>query len=119
MRKTVLSVLVALFAVVLMSGVSVAKESAKAKAKAESAVTKGNEPCEPAPVSKVMGTVKSIDPKKGELVLTGEDGKDVTFKITKDQGKKVKAGDKVTVNAEKDVAKRIMKSRGGKPPVGC
>lgn len=120
MKKILTMVLSVMLAVVFASGVSFAAEKSKEKAaetKAAEMKMKEGKACEPEAVSKVSGTVKSIDPKKGELVLTGEDGKDTTFVIKKTQGKKIKAGDKVDVTCvkkgEQCMAKRITKARGG------
>jgi cold shock CspA family protein len=72
-------------------------------------------------IHKVTGTLKSIDHKKGEMVLTGEDGKDTTFKVKEIQTKNVKAGDKVEVTCMTKGAqcyakklKKLEKSRGEK-----
>ena len=72
-------------------------------------------------IHKVTGTLKSIDRKKGEMVLTGEDGKDTTFKVKEIQSKKVKAGDKVEVtcmtkgaNCYAKKVTKLEKSRGEK-----
>jgi cold shock CspA family protein len=64
-------------------------------------------------ISKVTGTFKSINHKKGEMVLTGEDGKDTTFKIKKISSKGISAGDKVEVTCvkkgEECFAKKLKK----------
>ncbi len=72
-------------------------------------------------IHKVTGTLKSIDRKKGEMVLTGEDGKDTTLKIKEIQSKKLKAGDKVEVtcmtkgaNCYAKKVRKLEKSRGEK-----
>lgn len=52
-------------------------------------------------ITKVTGTLKSIDKKKREMVITGEDGKDTTFKIKDLKTKKFKDGDKVEVTCVK------------------
>lgn len=73
-------------------------------------------------ISKVKGTVKSMDAEKGEVVLTAKDGKDVTYKLEGKTGKGIKAGDKVEVTCMKKgedcFAKKIRKlkaSRGKQP----
>src|SRR5512143_3790302 len=64
-------------------------------------------------ISKVKGTFKSMDKKKGELVVTGSDGKDITYKIEGLKAKHFKAGDKVEVTCmqkgEDCYAKKIRK----------
>jgi Cu/Ag efflux protein CusF len=72
-------------------------------------------------ISKVKGTVKSMDAEKGEVVLTAMDGKDITYKLEGKTGKGIKAGDKVEVTCMKKgedcYAKKIRKlkaSRGKK-----
>lgn len=66
----------------------------------------------------VKGAVKSVDAKAGSIVVT-VDGKDMTYKAGKgvDLGK-LKAGDKVEVATDKDVATEI-KAAAKKAPVGC
>jgi Cu/Ag efflux protein CusF len=70
-------------------------------------------------MSHVMkGAVKSVDAKAGSIVVT-VDGKDMTFKAGKDVDvAKFKAGDKVEVTTDKDVATDI-KAAKKKAPVGC
>lgn len=71
------------------------------------------------------GEVKSVDAKAGSIVVT-VDGKDMTFKAGKgvDLGK-FKAGDKVEVATDKDVATEIKAAAPAaaapakKAPVGC
>jgi len=67
------------------------------------------------------GAVKSVDAKAGTIVVTVDGGKDETFKAGKgvDLGK-FKAGDKVEVTTDKDVATEI-KAAAAKPKaaVGC
>lgn len=65
------------------------------------------------------GTIKSVDAKAGTIVLTADGGADMTLKADKsvDLGS-VKAGDKVEVTVDKDVATAI-KAAKKKPAVGC
>lgn len=66
----------------------------------------------------VKGAVKSVDAKAGSIVVT-VDGKDMTYKAGKDVDLgKFKAGDKVEVATDKDVATEI-KAAKKKAPVGC
>ena len=64
------------------------------------------------------GTVKSVDATAGSVVLT-VDGKDTTLKADKsvDLGK-LKAGDKVEADVEKDMLKSV-KAAKPKAAVGC
>jgi hypothetical protein len=65
----------------------------------------------------MKGTVKSADAKAGSIVVT-VDGKDMTYKAGKDVDvAKFKAGDKVDVTTDKDVATAIKAAK--KAPVGC
>ena len=118
MKKYLIAILSVLTLAVFTSGAFAAEAG-----KAESAepknpcATKKN--CGLEGISKVTGTFKSIDRKKGELVLTGEDGKDTTFKIKSIKAKHVKPGDKVEVTCVKKgdecFAKKLKKmeeSRG-------
>jgi hypothetical protein len=63
--------------------------------------------------------VKSVDAKAATMVVTGEDGKDMTMTADKsvDLGK-VKAGDKVMITVEKDMV-MSMKPAKSKQAVGC
>lgn len=63
--------------------------------------------------------VKSVDAKAATMVVTGEDGKDMTLTADKsvDLGK-VKAGDKVMITVEKDMV-TSMKPAKSKQAVGC
>jgi hypothetical protein len=63
--------------------------------------------------------VKSVDAKAATMVVTGEDGKDMTMTADKsvDLGK-VKAGDKVMITVEKDMV-TSMKPAKSKQAVGC
>ena len=72
-------------------------------------------------ISKVTGTFKSIDRKSAVLVLTGEDGKDTTFKLKSVADSDFKSGDKVEVTCmnkgEECFAKKLNnvdESRGKK-----
>jgi len=66
------------------------------------------------------GAVKSVDAKAGSIVVT-VDGKDMTFKAGKGVDlSKFKAGDKVEVATDKDVATEIKAAAPAKKaPVGC
>ena len=71
------------------------------------------------------GAVKSVDGKAGSIVVT-VDGKDMTFKAGKGVDvTKFKAGDKVEVTTDKDVATDIKAAAAAsaapakKAPVGC
>jgi len=72
------------------------------------------------------GAVKSADAKAGSIVVT-VDGKDMTFKAGKGVDvAKFKAGDKVEVTTDKDVATEIKAAAAApaaapakKAPVGC
>jgi hypothetical protein len=64
-------------------------------------------------------TVKSVDAKASTMVVTGEDGKDMTVTADKsvDLGK-VKAGEKVMITVEKDMVTSV-KAAKSKAAVGC
>jgi len=71
------------------------------------------------------GAVKSADAKAGSIVVT-VDGKDMTFKAGKGVDvSKFKAGDKVVVTTDKDMATEIKADAPAaaapakKAPVGC
>ena len=66
------------------------------------------------------GAVKSVDAKASSIVVT-VDGKDMTFKAGKGVDlSKFKAGDKVEVATDKDVATEIKAAAPAKKaPVGC
>ena len=72
------------------------------------------------------GDVKAVDAKAGTIVVT-VDGKDMTFKAGKGVDvSKFKAGDKVEVTTDKDVATAIKAAAAApaaapakKAPVGC
>ena len=71
----------------------------------------------------MKGAVKSVDAKAGSIVVT-VDGKDMTFKAGKGVDvAKFKAGDKVEVTTDKDVATGIKAEAAApakkKAPVGC
>ncbi len=112
MRKYLVSILSVLMFVAFAGGAFAAEAG-----KSESAETKNpcatKKNCGLEGISKVTGTFKSIDRKKGELVLTGEDGKDTTFKIKSLKSKGLTAGDKVEVTCvkkgEECFAKKIRK----------
>ena len=67
----------------------------------------------------MKGAVKSVDAKASTIVVT-VDGKDMTFKAGKGVDvAKFKAGDKVEVTTDKDVATDIKAAAAKKAPVGC
>ena len=118
MKKYLIAILSVLMFVAFTGGAFAAEEgkAKTAEPKNPCAVKKN---CGLEEISKVTGTFKSIDRKKGELVLTGEDGKDTTFKIKSLKSKGITAGDKVEVTCvkkgEECFAKKIKKmekSRG-------
>ena len=120
MVKYLLAVLSVLM-FVAFSGAAFAAEEGKAKPAEQKNVCGTKKNCGLEEISKVAGTFKSIDRKKGEIVVTGKDGKDITYKIEKSTGKGLKAGDKVEVTCVKKgedcYAKKIKKlqaSRGRK-----
>ena len=116
--KYLVGILSAMMFVAFAGGAFAVEEGKKEAAKPENpCVAKKN--CGLEGISKVTGTFKSIDQKKKELVLTGEDGKDTTFKIKSIRAKGIKPGDKVEVTCvkkgEECFAKKIKKmekSRG-------
>jgi cold shock CspA family protein len=118
MRKDLVAILSVLIVVAFVVSSFAAEGGKETSAKSENpCATKKN--CGLEGISKVTGEFKSIDRKKGELVLTGEDGKDTTFKIKDIQAKGIKAGDKVEVTCaqkgEDCFAKKMRKlekSRG-------
>ena len=120
MRKYLVAILSVLTFIVFIGGAFAAETVKPAPVNPENpCATKKN--CGLEGIHKHTGTLKSIDRKKGEMVLTGEDGKDTTFKIKEMQSKKVKAGDKVEVTCmtkgKECYAKKLIKlekSRGEK-----
>ncbi len=121
MRKYLVAILSVLTFVVFTGG-AFADENVKPAPVNPKNPCAGKKNCGLEGVHMVTGTLKSIDKKKGEMVLTGEDGKDTTFKIKEMQGKKVKAGDKVEVTCmikgEECYARKVTKvekSRSEKP----
>lgn len=72
---------------------------------------------------KAKGTLKSVDAAKGMVVFCPEGTKDeVSIKVTADDVKGMKDGEKVTITYDKgkeNVAKKIKKARDVKVPVGC
>jgi len=70
--------------------------------------------------TKQVGTIKSVDAAKGTVVFCPEGTKDeLTIKVSADLMKKAKAGEKVKMVYDNNVASKIVKARGGKVPVGC
>ena len=120
MRKFMVAVLSVLM-FIAFAGVVYAEATCKpASAKTENpcAVKKN---CGLEEISKVTGVFKSIDHKKGELVLTGEDGKEKTLKTKKLRSTDVKPGDKVEVTCQKKgdecyavKMRKLEKTRGKK-----
>jgi len=116
MRKYLAAIL-AVAMLVAFAGLAYAAEAEKAEKK-ESAEMKhpcaGSKNCGLEGVSKVSGKFKSVDKKKGELVVTGEDGKENVFRVKKLNTKGIKEGDKVEVtcvkNGEECFAKKIKKT---------
>ncbi len=112
MRKYLAAVLSVLM-LVMFAGAAFAAEAEKAKPEASEHPCAQNKNCGMEGISKVKGTFKSMDKKKGELVVTGSDGKDITYKIEGLKAKNFKAGDKVEVTCMKKgedcYAKKIRK----------
>ena len=120
MRRYLAAVL-SVIVLVMFSGLALAAEKEAAKAAGSEHPCAASKNCGMEGISKVKGTFKSMDKEKGEIVVTGKDGKDITFKIEGTTGKSLKAGDKVEVTCmkkgEECFAKKIRKmsaSRGKK-----
>jgi len=109
MRKYLVAVLAVLMLAAFTTVSLAAEEAMKGAEKAKPAKA------EKMAMEKAMGTVKSVDAAKGELVITTEAGADMAFKVTKRQAKNIKEGEMVTVSYEKKgeemVAKRVMKAK--------
>lgn len=64
-------------------------------------------------------TIKSMDAAAGTMVVTGEDGKEMTMKLDKSVDlKKVKDGEKVKIMVENDMVTKMKPARS-KQAVGC
>lgn len=100
MRKYLIAILSVLMFAAFAGGAFAAEAGKAASASAEHPCAAAKN-CGLEGIHKVTGTLKSIDRKKGEMVLTGEDGTDTTFKVKETVGKRVKAGDKVAVTCVK------------------
>ena len=112
MKKYLVVILSVLMFVAFAGGAFAAEERKAESAKPENPCA-ANKNCGLEGISKVTGTFKSIDHKKNELVLTGEDGKDSTFRIKDIRAKGIKPGDKVKVTCvkkgEECFAKKLKK----------
>jgi len=112
MKKYLVAILSVLMFVAL-TGAAFAAEGEKAEAAKPKNPCANSKNCGLEGISKIIGSFKSIDRKKGELVLTGEDGADTTLKVKKLRTKGIKPGDKVEVtcvkNGEECYARKIKK----------